>query len=196
MKILLTLSRLIDALNEVVGRLTYWLVLVAVLVSAGNATIRYTFNMSSNAWLEIQWYLFSAVFLFCAGYTLLHNQHIRIDVVTGRLSRRAQAWIDILGTLLFLMPMALTILWLSWPVFVDAYQRHEVSTNAGGLIIWPARLMVPIGFLLLVLQGISELIKRIALLRGMIPDPTEKHEEPSAEELLAAEIRRQRGESA
>lgn len=196
MKILLTLSRLIDALNEVVGRLTYWLVLVAVLVSAGNATIRYTFNMSSNAWLEIQWYLFSAVFLFCAGYTLLHNQHIRIDVVTGRLSRRAQAWIDILGTLLFLMPMALTILWLSWPVFVDAYQRHEVSTNAGGLIIWPARLMVPIGFLLLVLQGISELIKRIAFLRGMIPDPSEKHEEPSAEELLAAEIRRQRGESA
>ena len=196
MKILLTLSRLIDALNEVVGRLTYWLVLVAVLVSAGNATIRYTFNMSSNAWLEIQWYLFSAVFLFCAGYTLLHNQHIRIDVVTGRLSRRAQAWIDILGTLLFLMPMALTILWLSWPVFVDAYQRHEVSTNAGGLIIWPARLMVPIGFLLLVLQGISEVIKRIAFLRGMIPDPTERHEEPSAEELLAAEIRRQRGESA
>jgi len=195
-KILLTLSRLIDALNEVVGRLTYWLVLVAVLVSAGNATIRYTFNMSSNAWLEIQWYLFSAVFLFCAGYTLLHNQHIRIDVVTGRLSRRAQAWIDILGTLLFLMPVALTILWLSLPVFVDAYQRHEVSTNAGGLIIWPARLMVPIGFLLLVLQGISELIKRIAFLRGMIPDPTEKHEEPSAEELLAAEIRRQRGESA
>jgi len=195
-KILLTLSRLIDALNEVVGRLTYWLVLVAVLVSAGNATIRYTFNMSSNAWLEIQWYLFSAVFLFCAGYTLLHNQHIRIDVVTGRLSRRAQAWIDILGTLLFLMPMALTVLWLSWPVFVDAYQRNEVSTNAGGLIIWPARLMVPIGFLLLVLQGISELIKRIAFLRGMIPDPTEKHEEPSAEELLAAEIRRQRGESA
>jgi len=195
-KILLTLSRLIDALNEGVGRLTYWLVLVAVLVSAGNAIIRYTFNMSSNAWLEIQWYLFSAVFLFCAGYTLLHNQHIRIDVVTGRLSPRAHAWIDILGTLLFLMPMAITILWLSWPVFVDAYQRHEVSTNAGGLIIWPARLMVPIGFLLLVLQGISELIKRIAFLRGMIPDPTEKHEEPSAEELLAAEIRRQRGESA
>jgi TRAP-type mannitol/chloroaromatic compound transport system permease small subunit len=195
-KILLTLSRLIDALNEGVGRLTYWLVLVAVLVSAGNAIIRYTFNMSSNAWLEIQWYLFSAVFLFCAGYTLLHNQHIRIDVVTGRLSPRAHAWIDILGTLLFLMPMALTVLWLSWPVFVDAYQRNEVSTNAGGLIIWPARLMVPIGFLLLVLQGISELIKRIAFLCGMIPDPAEKHEEPSAEEKLAEEIRRQRGEPA
>lgn len=196
MKILLALSRLIDALNQGVGRLTYWLVLVAVLVSAGNAIIRYTFNMSSNAWLEIQWYLFSAVFLFCAGYTLLHNQHIRIDVVTGRLSPRAHAWIDILGSLLFLMPMALTILWLSWPVFVDAYQRNEVSTNAGGLIIWPARLMVPIGFLLLVLQGISELIKRIAFLRGMIPDPAEKHDEPTAEELLAEEIRRQRGEAA
>ena len=196
MKILLALSRLIDALNQGVGRLTYWLVLVAVLVSAGNAIIRYTFNMSSNAWLEIQWYLFSAVFLFCAGYTLLHNQHIRIDVVTGRLSPRAHAWIDILGSLLFLLPMALTILWLSWPVFVDAYQRNEVSTNAGGLIIWPARLMVPIGFLLLVLQGISELIKRIAFLRGMIPDPAEKHDEPTAEELLAEEIRRQRGEAA
>jgi len=195
-KILLALSRLIDALNQGVGRLTYWLVLVAVLVSAGNAIIRYTFNMSSNAWLEIQWYLFSAVFLFCAGYTLLHNQHIRIDVVTGRLSPRAHAWIDILGSLLFLLPMALTILWLSWPVFVDAYQRNEVSTNAGGLIIWPARLMVPIGFLLLVLQGISELIKRIAFLRGMIPDPAEKHDEPTAEELLAEEIRRQRGEAA
>src|SRR4051812_13598811 len=190
---LLALSRAIDALNNFVGRATYWLILAAVLISAGNATVRYSLNMSSNAWLEIQWYLFSAVFLFCAGYTLLDNQHIRIDVVTGRLSPRAHAWIDILGTLLFLMPMALTILWLSWPVFVDAYQRNEVSTNAGGLIIWPARLMVPIGFLLLVLQGISELIKRIAFLRGMIPDPAEKHQEPSAEEQLAEEIRRQRG---
>ena len=196
MKRLLELSLLIDALNKRLGKVADWMILIACMISAGNAMIRYAFDISSNAWLEIQWYLFSAVFLFCAGYTLLHNQHIRIDVVTGRLSRRAQAWIDILGTLLFLMPMALTILWLSWPVFVDAYQRHEVSTNAGGLIIWPARLMVPIGFLLLVLQGISELIKRIAFLRGMIPDPTEKHEEPSAEELLAAEIRRQRGESA
>ncbi len=196
MRILLALSRVIDAFNEKFAVIANWLVLLSCLISAGNAFSRYAFSLSSNAWLEIQWYLFSAVFLFCAGYTLLHNQHIRIDVVTGRLSRRAQAWIDILGTLLFLMPMAITILWLSWPVFVDAYQRHEVSTNAGGLIIWPARLMVPIGFLLLVLQGISELIKRIAFLRGMIPDPTEKHEEPSAEELLAAEIRRQRGESA
>lgn len=196
MNTLLAFSRLIDALNEFIGRKTYWLILAAVLISAGNAVIRYAFNMSSNAWLEIQWYLFSAVFLFCAGYTLLHNQHIRIDVVTGRLSKRAQAWIDIFGTLFFLMPMAITIMWLSWPVFVDAYQRNEVSTNAGGLIIWPARLMLPIGFLLLVLQGCSELIKRIAFLQGLIPDPTEKPETPSAEEQLAEEIRRQRGEPA
>ena len=196
MKSLLACSRLIDALNEWVGRLTYWLVLVAVLVSAGNATIRYLFNMSSNAWLEIQWYLFSAVFLFCAGYALLHNQHVRIDVVTGRLSKQAQAWIDILGTLFFLLPMALTILWLSWPVFVDAYRHNEVSTNAGGLIVWPARLMLPVGFFLLILQGLSELIKRIAFLRGLIPDPADKDVGPSAEELLAAEIRKARGEPA
>jgi len=195
-KMLLALSRAIDALNNFVGRATYWLILAAVLISAGNAVVRYSLNMSSNAWLEIQWYLFSAVFLFCAGYTLLHNQHIRIDVVTGRFSARVHAWIDIIGTLLFLMPMAITILWLSWPVFIDAYQRNEVSTNAGGLIIWPARLMVPIGFLLLVLQGLSELIKRVAFLRGMIPNPAEKVEAPTAEELLAAEIRRQRGEPA
>lgn len=192
MKQLLALSRLIDALNEGVGRLAYWLVLVAVLVSAGNAVIRYTFNMSSNAWLEIQWYLFSAVFLFCAGYALLHNQHVRIDVVTGHLSKRTQAWIDIFGTLFFLLPMALTILWLSWPVFVDAYRHNEVSTNAGGLIVWPARLMLPAGFLLLVLQGLSELIKRCAFLRGEIPDPAEKAEVPNLEEQLAEDIRKQR----
>ena len=135
LKTLLALSRLIDTLNQHVGRFVSWLVLVAVLVSAGNAVIRYTFNMSSNAWLEIQWYLFSAIFLFCAGYTLLHNQHVRIDVIVGRLSKRTQAWVDIFGTLLFLLPMALAIMGLSWPVFVEAYQRHEVSTNAGGLII-------------------------------------------------------------
>ncbi|MGB7542563.1 MAG: TRAP transporter small permease subunit [Burkholderiales bacterium] len=196
MKLLLSISRFIDALSERVGRLIYWLILVAVLVSAGNATIRYTLNASSNAWLEIQWYLFSAVFLFGAGYTLLHNQHVRIDVISGRLSKRAQTWIDILGTLFFLLPMAVSIMWMSWPVFIDAYQRHELSPNAGGLIVWPARLMVPLGFFLLVLQGISELIKRIAFLRGLIPDPTEKREGPSVEEELAEEIRKQRGEAA
>ncbi len=196
MKILLRLSGLIDALNERVGRLSYWLILVMVLVSAGNAAVRYAFNRSSNAWLEIQWYLFSAVFLFCAGYTLLHNQHVRIDVISGRMSKRARAWIDVLGTLFFLLPMAIAIMWMAWPVFVDAYQHDEVSTNAGGLIVWPARLMLPVGFLLLVLQGISELIKRVAFLRGLIPDPTDKHEGPSLEEQLAEALRKERGEAA
>lgn len=196
MKYLLALSRAIDALNERVGKLSYWLILVAVLISSGNAVVRYSLNMSSNSWLEIQWYLFSAVFLFCAGYTLLHNQHVRIDIVSGRFSKRTQTWIEILGTLFFLLPMAITILWLSWPVFLDAYHSNEVSTNAGGLTVWPARLMLPVGFLLLVLQGVSELIKRIAFLRGMIPDPSEKDEGPSLEEQLAEELRRQREEAA
>jgi TRAP-type mannitol/chloroaromatic compound transport system permease small subunit len=190
------LSGLIDALNERVGKLVYWLILAAVLVSTGNAIVRYSFNVSSNAWLEIQWYLFSAVFLFCAGYTLLHNQHVRIDVITGHLSKRVQTWIDILGTLFFLLPMAIAIMWMSWPVFVDAYQSDEVSANAGGLPVWPGRLMLPVGFLLLVLQGLSELIKRIAFLRGLIPDPSEKDAGPTAEELLAADLRRERGEAA
>lgn len=196
MNALLSVSRLIDALNERVGKLTYWLILVAVLVSTGNAIVRYTFNISSNAWLELQWYLFSAVFLFCAGYTLLHNQHVRIDVVTGRMSKRTQAWIDILGTLFFLLPMALTIMWLSWPVFLDAYRSSELSANAGGLLVWPGRLMLPVGFLLLVLQGLSELIKRVAFLQGLAPDPSEKDAGPTPEELLAAELRRERGEAA
>ena len=192
MKALLSFSRAVDWLNNKVGQGIYWLILVAVLVSAGNATIRYVFNNSSNAWLEIQWYLFSAVFLFGAGYALLHNQHVRIDVISSRMSKKTQIWIDILGTIFFLMPMAITIMWLSWPVFIESVHRGEVSTNAGGLVIWPARLMVPVGFLLLVLQGLSELIKRVAFLKGLIPDPTEKDEGPTAEEALATEILRQR----
>ena len=178
MKRLLALSRLIDALNERVGRLVYWLVLAAVLVSAGNAVFRYLFNLSSNAWLEIQWYLFSAVFLLCAGYTLLHNEHIRIDVIAGRLSKRAQTWIDIFGCVFFLLPMALVIMWLAWPVFMDAYIHHEISGDAGGLVRWPVKLLMPVGFFLLALQGVSELIKRIAFLLGLIPDPVETHEVP------------------
>jgi TRAP-type mannitol/chloroaromatic compound transport system permease small subunit len=196
MKGLIKLSGLIDALNERVGRLSYWLILVMVLVSAGNASVRYAFNRSSNAWLEIQWYLFSAVFLFCAGYTLLHNQHVRIDVISSRMSRRTRAWIDVLGTLFFLLPMAIAIMWMSWPVFVQAYEGNEVSTNAGGLIVWPARLMLPIGFFLLILQGFSELIKRVGFLRGLLPDPIDKYEGPSAEELLAEALRKERGETA
>ena len=196
MKGLLALSRMIDALNERIGKATSWLILAAVLVSTGNAVVRYTLDTSSNAWLEIQWYLFSFVFLFCAGYTLLHNQHVRIDIVTSNFSRRVQTWIEILGTLFFLMPMAIAIMWLSWPVFLDAYRSNEVSSNAGGLPVWPGRLMLPVGFALLIIQGFSELIKRIAFLQGLIPDPSEKDEGPTAEELLAAELRRERGEAA
>jgi TRAP-type mannitol/chloroaromatic compound transport system permease small subunit len=191
---LLSLSRLIDRLNERIGQAFYWLVLVTVLISAANAIVRKVFNYSSNGLLEIQWYFFSAIFLFLAGYTLLRNEHVRIDVISSRLSKRAQTWIDILGTLFFLLPMAILLMWLSWPVFVDAYQRNEVSTNAGGLIIWPARLLVPVGFFLLVAQGVSELIKRIAFLGGLIPDPSEKHVAKTAEEELAEEILRERGE--
>jgi TRAP-type mannitol/chloroaromatic compound transport system permease small subunit len=190
---LLALSRAIDALTERVGRLVYWLVLIVVLISAANATVRKAFDYSSNAYLEIQWYLFSVIFLFGAGYTLLKNDHVRIDIIQGRLSPRAQNWIDVVGIVLFLMPMSLIIMWLSWPLFIDALVRHEVSTNAGGLVIWPARLMMPIGFALLIIQAISELIKRIAFLRGMIPDPLQKRHERSAEEELAVEIARQRG---
>ncbi len=192
MKALLSFSKAIDWLNNKVGQGIYWLILIAVIVSSGNAVVRYSLHTSSNAWLEIQWYLFSAVFLFGAGYALLHNQHVRIDVLSSRLSKKAQTWIDILGTVFFLMPMAITIMWLSWPVFVESLSRHEVSSNAGGLTVWPARLMVPVGFLLLILQGASELIKRVAFLQGLIPDPSEKDEGPSAEEALAAEILRQR----
>jgi len=193
-KSLLAFSGWMDRTSERIGHTVYWLVLVAVLISCVNAIIRKAFNWSSNSLLEIQWYLFSAIFLFCAGYTLLRNQHVRIDVVSGRLSKRTQAWIDILGTVFFLLPLAIMVMYLSWPVFVQAYQRHEVSTNAGGLIIWPARLLVPVGFLLLAAQGISELIKRVAFLKRLIPDPSERPQEKSPEELLAEEILRARGE--
>ena len=178
MKVLLTISHAIDALNERVGRTVLWLVLVMALVSASNAMARYLFNLSSNAWLELQWYLFAAVFLLCAGYTLLHNEHIRIDVVLSRLSRRSQLWIDIFGTLFFLLPVSIFIMWLSWPVFVNAWTSQEISGNAGGLIRWPVRLLVPLGFFLLSLQGLSELIKRIAVLRGIIPDLPDKPPAP------------------
>ena len=194
MSSLLSVSRLIDRMSERIGNAFYWLVLATVLISAANAVVRKAFIVSSNAFLEIQWYLFSAIFLLLAGYTLLRNDHVRIDVISSRLSRQAQTWIDIIGTVFFLFPMAILIMWLSWPVFVDAYERHEISTNAGGLIIWPARLLVPVGFLLLILQGISELIKRVAFLRGLIPDPTEKPPEKSLEEQLAEEIVRSRSE--
>ncbi len=187
---LLKVSRLIDATNERIGRAVIWLVLAAVVISAGNAIVRKLFNYSSNALLELQWYLFSAIFLLCAGYTLLRNEHVRIDVVTGRFSARVQAWIDVFGTLFFLLPMALLFIWLSWPIFVRTWVQQEISTNAGGLLIWPARLLVPVGFLLLALQGLSELIKRVAFLRGLIPDPLPRHGAHGAQDELVAEIKK------
>jgi len=183
MKLLLGLSRAIDELNERVGHLVYWLVLIMVLVSAGNATSRYALSIASNAWLELQWYLFSAVFLLCAGYTLRHNEHIRIDVVASRLSRRTQIWIDVFGLIFFLLPISVYMMWSSWPIFMNAWNSGEVSASAGGLIRWPARLLVPAGFFLLTLQGVSELIKRIATLMGLIPDTVEKHEDAAIEQL-------------
>jgi TRAP-type mannitol/chloroaromatic compound transport system permease small subunit len=188
-RILMQLAALIDGLNERIGKAVYWLVLVAVLVSAGNAIIRKVFNMSSNAWLELQWYLFSAIFLLCAGYTLLHNGHVRIDVIAGKLSPKAQAWIDILGTLFFLLPMTLMLTWLSWPYFVHSFQNKEVSGSAGGLIFWPARMLLPAGFGLLALQGLSELIKRVAFVAGQGPDPIPRHD-VNAEAELVEEIRK------
>jgi len=173
LRFLLRLSQAIDWFSDHVGRLVYWCVLAAVLISAGNAIVRYAFDTSSNAWLEVQWYLFSAVFLLCAGYTLLHNEHVRIDVIAGRLPRRAQIWIDLIGTALFLLPMAVVIGWLSWPLVADSYMRHEMSGDAGGLLRWPVKLLIPVGFALLALQGLSELVKRIAWLTGSAPDPVE-----------------------
>jgi TRAP-type mannitol/chloroaromatic compound transport system permease small subunit len=191
---LLALSRAIDALNERVGRLVTWLVLAAVAVSSINAVVRKAFDMSSNAFLEAQWYMFSAVFLLCAAWTLRVNEHIRIDVVAGRFSKRTQTWIDIFGTAFFLIPMVLLVLYESIPWAMRAMQSGEVSPSAGGLILWPAKILVPVGFTLLLLQGFSELIKRFAFLQGRIPDPSEKHVEKTAEQELAEEILRQRGE--
>lgn len=194
MNALLALSRAIDALNERVGRLVTWLVLAAVIVSSVNAVVRKAFDMSSNAYLEAQWYMFSAIFLLCAAWTLLRNEHIRIDIVVGRFSRRTQTWIDVFGTLFFLLPMVLLVLYESIPWAMRALQSGEVSPSAGGLILWPAKVLVPIGFTLLLLQGISELIKRIAFLRGQGPDPTAKVLEKAAEQELAEAILRERGE--
>jgi len=188
MNLLIGLSRVIDGVTERVGRAARWLILLTALISAGNAVARYAFNLSSNAWLEVQWYLFAAVFLLCAGYALKHNQHVRIDIVSSRFSRRTQAWIEIFGTALFLLPTAALILALSWPVFVDSWHSGEVSSNANGLILWPARLLVPAGFGLLVLQGVSELIKRIGFLRGLLPDPAQAFDHGGAERELAEAI--------
>lgn len=191
MQPLLSFSRLVDRLNEFVGRWLAWLVLAAVLISAGNAIVRKVFNVSSNAYLEIQWYLFAAVFLLAAGYTLLRQEHVRIDVISGRFSKRTQIWIDIVGICAFLMPFVIVAIKLVWPVVVSKYQSGEVSGNAGGLVLWPAWVLLPVGLALLGLQGLSELIKRVAFLKGLVPDPTKKGSAKSAEEELAEFLRQQ-----
>jgi len=182
---LLTLSRLIDRGTEWLGRWVAWLVLAAVLISALNAAVRKAFNTSSNAYLEIQWYLFAAVFLLAAGYTLLRQEHVKIDVISGRFSKRTQIWIDVVGLVCFVLPLVWTVVHLSLPLVIRAYQMNEYSSNAGGLIRWPVFALLPLGFVLLGIQAVSELIKRIAFLRGLIPDPTQKGTAKSAEEELA-----------
>lgn len=168
---LLRLSAIIDRFNEIVGKAVGWLILVAILVSAANAIVRKVFSTSSNAWLELQWYLFGAAFLLAAAYTLKQNEHIRIDIVYGLFSRRTQHWIDLFGHLVFLMPFTLLMLWYFVPYVLQSYGNGEVSTNAGGLLIWPAKGLLLVGFLLLGLQGVSEIIKKIAVMRGLMDDP-------------------------
>lgn len=185
MTALLQISRFIDRISEFIGRWLAWLVLFAVLISAGNAITRKAFNMSSNAFLEIQWYLFSAVFLLAAGYTLMRQEHVKIDVVSGRFSKRTQIWIDIVGLSLFLIPFVIVIITLAMPLVTNAYNTKEMSSNAGGLIRWPVFALLPLGLALLGMQAISELIKRVAFLKGLVPDPTKKQQAKTAEEELA-----------
>jgi TRAP-type mannitol/chloroaromatic compound transport system permease small subunit len=169
MTTLLRISAFIDALNEWIGKAVAWLGLAAVLVCTATATARYALNIGSNAWLELQWYLNAAVFLLIAAWALKRNEHVRIDVIAGRLSPKAQAWIDIVGSIFMLLPAALIIAWYSWPTLLTSWQVQEYSSDPGGLIRWPVRLLIPIAFTLLALQGISELIKRIGFLKGLVP---------------------------
>lgn len=191
MQALLKLSRAIDWLNALVGKWVIWLIFAATVISAGNAVVRKAFNYSSNAFLEVQWYLFAWSFLLAAGFTLLSREHVRIDVLNSRLPKKVQIWIDIVGFALFLTPLCLLVLYLGVPMVMDKLQSGEVSPNAGGLIRWPVWLAMPLGFALLMLQGWSELIKRIAFLRGLGPDPTGRLSDQTAEEELAEALRRE-----
>lgn len=190
---LLAFARAVDRINELIGKSVSWLILLAILVSAANAVIRKTFNMSSNAWLELQWYLFGAAFLLAAAYTLRQNEHIRIDVVYGMFSRRKQHWIDLFGHVFFLMPFVILMIYYFVPYVMLSFRSGEGSTNAGGLILWPAKSMLLIGFVLLGFQGVSEIIKKIAIMRGDMDDPTPfipAHEQAELEaKALAGEIR-------
>ena len=186
MSFLISLSRLIDKLNEKIGHGVSWALLLAVIICSGNAMVRYMLNISSNAWLEIQWYLFSAIFLLAASFTLRRNEHVRIDVIASRFSKRTQVWIDLLGFIFFLLPMTLIILYYAVPYAWLSIQNQEVSSNAGGLIVWPAKLLIPVAFFLLTLQGISELIKRVGYLMGKVEAREfEKHVATPEEEVEA-----------
>lgn len=191
MQALLKLSRAVDWLNTQVGKWVIWLILASTVISGLNAVVRKAFNTSSNAYLEVQWYLFAGAFLLAAGYTLLNGEHVKIDVISSRFSKRTQIWIDVFGFVFFLAPVCIAILWYGIPFFLQGYRSGEMSSNAGGLIRWPVYALIPIGFTLLALQGVSELIKRIAYLMGLIEDPTGKKVEKTAEEELAEELRRQ-----
>lgn len=190
----LALSRLIDRITEAIGKSVMWMIMIAILVSATNAIIRKLFNMSSNAWLELQWYLFGAAFLLASAYTLKQNEHIRIDIFYGTRTRRTQHWIDLFGHVFFLLPFVVLMTWMLVPYAWDAIKSGQISTNAGGLIIWPARALLLGGFALLVAQAISEIIKKVAVMRGVIDDPTpfiSAHEQAELDgAALAVEVRR------
>ena len=188
MAALLKLSALIDRINELIGKLTMWLVLAAVVISAGNATLRKAFNIGSNAWLEIQWYLFAGVFMLGVGYVMLKNAHVRIDFISNKLSKRTNAIIDAIGIVVFTIPLAIIMIDFAWPVFMRALNSGEMSQNAGGLIRWPVWALLPAGFAILLLQALSELIKRIAFLTGHRSEPFSDADGRSAEELLAEEL--------
>jgi TRAP-type mannitol/chloroaromatic compound transport system permease small subunit len=185
---LLKLSGAIDRVNEVIGKLIMWLVLAAVLISAGNAIIRKAFNVGSNAFLEIQWYIFAAVFMLGVGYVMLKNAHVRIDFISSRLSKRTNAIIDAIGIVIFTIPLSIIMIDLGWPLFARALQSGEMSQNAGGLIRWPALMLVPLGFAILFAQAVSELIKRVAYLKGLRPEPFSEEHGKSDEELLAEQL--------
>jgi TRAP-type mannitol/chloroaromatic compound transport system permease small subunit len=185
MQAMLALSRGIDRVTAFIGKAVIWLILLAVLVSAGNAISRKLFNLSSNAWLELQWYLFGAAFMGAAAYTLQQNEHIRIDVFYASRSRKTQHWIDLLGHIFFLLPFAVLMAWLLWPYTIQAFLSGQISTNSGGLIIWPARAMLLIGFVMLVFQALAEIIKKIAVMRGLMEDP---HPFISAQEQAQHEV--------
>ena len=177
MRALLGFSSFVDVINEKIGVICNWLVLISCVVSAGNAMVRYAYDTSSNAWLEIQWYMFAVIVMFGASYTLKRNEHVRVDLFYMTLSRRGQLWIDILGTFIFLLPTCIILAWLSWPFFMQSFVVDEHSSNAGGLLRWPIKLVLPVGFLLVAVQGISELIKRVAFLNGVPVESLEAHYE-------------------